>query len=100
MKPYFLHSRAKSGRRFTIAAFIPVEKTDGHTDIKEIRIGTSLCSLKDQFRKQTGRNKSLGRAMSRTKYYKIIPLEELEGPHPVFISKKLKELANEFALNN
>ena len=58
MKPYFIHSTAKSGRRFTLAAY--VDNTNGHY----LRIGTALCSKQDQFVKLTGRNKALGRAKS------------------------------------
>lgn len=56
MKPYFIHSTAKSGRRFTLAAY--VDNTNGY----HLRIGTALCSKQDQFVKLTGRNKALGRA--------------------------------------
>jgi len=56
MKPIIIHSKTKSGKRFTAVAVVK-EESD-----KRISVGIALCSNKDHFNKAMGRIIALGRA--------------------------------------
>lgn len=61
----FYHGKTIDGYRFTIAGqFSPMPKNGNDRDIDVIRLGASLCSLKDQFVKKLGRKKAEGRMNS------------------------------------
>jgi len=66
MKPIIIHSKTKSGKRFTAVATMNGSPADyGYTrkeDCYIITVGYALCSDKDSFNKKMGRNIALGRA--------------------------------------
>ena len=102
MKTYYLHSTAKSGRRFTLAATV---KDDN------LLIGSALCSNKDQFCRRIGRNISEGRLNKFIRlekdglitFFRIKEIKQYHYPHfsvrgiKVSVPYTLHEYAKDFA---
>lgn len=80
MKTYFVHSKTKSGKRFTMA---------GKEKNGVMVIGLSVCSPRDHFVKKLGRTIAEGRADKRS--YAVVTS---------VCVKSLYKLAEEFAENN
>jgi len=87
MKPYFIHSKTKSGKRFTAA---------GNYIGNKIEIGYALCGNKDQFCKKIGRDIAEGRA--KKKPMDLITYKD--EPQPREIINDLRNMAERFAEDN
>ena len=100
-KTLFYHGETIDGYRFTIAGqFSPLPKDSIDQDIEVIMLGTSLCSLEDQFVKKLGRQKAEGRMNSEAtlkgrSYYglydKTMPQNWFEGKELSTFLKVVKD---------
>jgi len=89
MKPIIIHSKTKSGKRFTAIAIIK------NVPYKRISIGVALCSSKDCFNKSIGRKIAFGRALTGDHRNQQFLGEDRKVDYRLYLEQKLNgEITN------